>query len=439
MSDLESVLAALYARRPESQIEPRLHATARAVELMGDPQKNYRIVHITGTNGKTSAARIIERILREHGLRTGRLTSPHLVKFNERIALDGEPVDDQRIIDVYEENEAILDLVDSELVANGEAKLTFFEAYNALAFQLFSDAPIDVLVLEVGIGGEWDASNVADGDVSVFTSIGLDHRKVLGDTVEEIAQTKAGIIKPDSIVVSNSQLPTVEKILRDRAQQDIFIAGSEFALIESAPDGFGTRFSVQGSFGSYPQLWMPIIGNHQAENAATAIVTVEQFLGRAIADEVLRSALADTVSPGRLHVVSKEPLVVLDGAHNPPGIASFRNSVDSHFGSPRSIGVVAMLGDKDVFSSALEFAGVFDHLIITSSQSERSMTAGELAAIFEDSGVAVDEVIENFAHAYDAALRLGEANSMPVFVTGSLYLVGAVLGLIQERADIEEE
>ena len=439
MSDLESVLAALYARRPESQIEPRLHATARAVELMGDPQKNYRIVHITGTNGKTSAARIIERILREHGLRTGRLTSPHLVKFNERIALDGEPVDDQRIIDVYEENEAILDLVDSELVANGEAKLTFFEAYNALAFQLFSDAPIDVLVLEVGIGGEWDASNVADGDVSVFTSIGLDHRKVLGDTVEEIAQTKAGIIKPDSIVVSNSQFPTVEKILRDRAQLDVFIAGSEFALIDSAPDGFGTRFSVQGSFGSYPQLWMPIIGNHQAENAATAIVAVEQFLGRAIADEVLRSALADTVSPGRLHVISKEPLVVLDGAHNPPGIESFRNSVESHFGSPKSIGVVAMLGDKDVFSSALEFAGVFDHLIITSSQSERSMTASELAAIFEDSGVVVDEVIENFAHAYDAALRLGEENSMPVFVTGSLYLVGAVLGLIQERADIEEE
>ena len=406
---------------------------------MGDPQRNYRIVHITGTNGKTSAARMIERILREHGLRTGRLTSPHLVRFNERIALDGEPVEDQRIIDVYTENEAILDLVDTELEARGEAKLTFFEAYNALAFQLFSDAPIDVLVLEVGIGGEWDASNVADGDVSVFTAIGLDHRKVLGDTVEEIAQTKAGIIKENSIVVSNAQEPNVERILRDRAQQACFVSGTDFALIEASVDGFGTRFSVQGSFGSYPQLWMPIIGSHQAENAATAIVAVEQFLGRAIADEVLRSALADTVSPGRMHVVSKEPLVVLDGAHNPPGIQSCRRALEEHFGAPKAIGVVGMLADKDVFSSALEFGGVFDHLIIPSSQSERSMSASQLAEVFEDSGVFVSEVIDDVAHAYDAALRLGEETGMPVFVTGSLYLVGAVLGLVQERVEIEEE
>ena len=439
MSELDRVLSALYSRRPESQIEPRLHATRRAVELMGDPQGNYRIVHITGTNGKTSAARMIERILREHGLRTGRLTSPHLVRFNERIALDGEPVEDQRIIDVYNENEAILDLVDFELEARGEAKLTFFEAYNALAFQLFSDAPIDVLVLEVGIGGEWDASNVADGDVSVFTAIGLDHRKVLGDTVEEIAQTKAGIIKENSIVVSNAQEPNVERILRDRAQQACFVSGTDFALIEASVDGFGTRFSVQGSFGSYPQLWMPIIGSYQAENAATAIVAVEQFLGRAIADEVLRSALADTVSPGRMHVISKEPLVVLDGAHNPPGIQSFRRTLEEHFGAPKAIGVVGMLADKDVFSSALEFVGVFDHLIITSSHSERSMGASQLAEVFEDSGVFVTEVIDDFAHAYDAALRLGEETGMPVFVTGSLYLVGAVLGLVQERVEIEEE
>lgn len=439
MGELDRVLSALYARRPESQIEPRLHATRRVVELMGDPQNNYRIVHITGTNGKTSAARMIERILREHGLRTGRLISPHLVRFNERIALDGEPVDDQLIIDAYNENEMILDLVDSELAARGEAKLTFFEAYNALAFHLFSDAPIDVLVLEVGIGGEWDASNVADGDISVFTSIGLDHRKVLGDTVEEIAATKAGIIKRKSIVVSNSQPPSVIKILRDRAEQEFFEAGVDFALIDAEPDGYGTRFSVQGGFGSYPQLWMPITGNHQAENAATAIVAAEQFLGRSIADEVLRAAIADCVSPGRMHVISKEPLVVLDGAHNPLGIASFRNTLEVQFGSPKAIGVVGMLGDKDVFSSALEFVGVFDHLIITSSESERSMGAQELAAAFEDSGVVVDEVIPDFTTAYDQALRLGVETERPVFVTGSLYLVGAVLGLIQERAEIEKE
>lgn len=433
MKTLDQVLDALYARRPESQIEPRLDATRRAVELMGDPQRNYRIVHITGTNGKTSTARIIERILREHGLRTGRLTSPHLIRFNERIALDGEPVEDQRIIDVYNENQLILELVDQELEAAGKPKLTFFEAYTALAFQLFSDAPIDVLVLEVGIGGEWDASNVADGDVCVFTSIGLDHRKILGDTIEEIAATKSGIIKPGSVVVSNSQPPTVEAILRDRANDTCLVAGKEFAVIEAGPDGYGTRFSVQGSFGSYPQLWMPIIGAHQAENAATAIVAVEQFLGRGIADEVLRSALADAVSPGRLHVVSKEPLVVLDGAHNPPGLASLRESIRDHFAAGNAVGVVGMLADKDVFSSAQELVGVFERLIVTSPDSERSMSAKDLASIFEDAGVLVDEVIEDYREAYERASRLGQENLSPVFVTGSLYLVGAVLGYLQER------
>ena len=433
MKTLEQVLEALYARRPESQIEPRLDATRRVVELMGDPQSNYRIIHITGTNGKTSTARIIERILREHGLKTGRLTSPHLIHFNERIALDGEPVEDQRIVDVYNENVLILELVDQELQAAGKPKLTFFEAYTALAFQLFSDAPIDVLVLEVGIGGEWDASNVADGDVSVFSSIGLDHRKILGDTIEEIASTKAGIIKPKSIVVSNSQAPSVEEILRQRATDPIFFAGKDFAVIDAAPDGFGTRFSVQGSFGSYPQVWMPIIGSHQAENAATAIVAVEQFLGRGIADEVLRSALADSVSPGRLHVVSKDPLIVLDGAHNPPGLASLRDSIQGHFGAPNAIGLVGMLGDKDVQSSALELLGVFDTLIVTSPNTERAMTARELAEIFEDAGLAVDEVIEDYQAAFERASRLGEETSTPVFVTGSLYLVGSVLGYLQER------
>lgn len=433
MKNLEQVLRALYARRPESHIEPRLDATRRAVELMGDPQRNYRVIHITGTNGKTSTARIIERILREHGLKTGRLTSPHLVRFNERIALDGEPVDDQRIVDVFNENQMILELVDTELEAKGEAKLTFFEAYTALAFQLFSDAPIDVLVLEVGIGGEWDASNVADGDVSVITSVGLDHRKMLGDTVEEIAATKAGIIKPGSIVVSNSQKPTVERIIRDRAQQPVFVSGKDFALIEVSPDGYGTRFSVQGSFGSYPQVWMPIIGSHQAENAATAIVAVEQFLGRGIADEVLRSALADSVSPGRLHVVSKEPLVVLDGAHNPPGLASLRQSIESHFGSPKTVGLVGMLSDKDVYSSATELVGVFDELVITSVPSERGSSAKELSAIFEDAGVVVSAVQEDYRSAYELASRLASESDAALFVTGSLYLVGAVLGYLQEE------
>jgi len=428
---LDEVLVALYARKPENQIRPRLEPTRRLVEMMGNPQQNYKVIHITGTNGKSSTARMIERLLRQHGIRTGRLTSPHLVSFNERIALDGEPVDDQLIIEAYQENLVLLDLVDQELLEKGEGPLTFFEAFTALAFHVFSDAPIDVLVLEVGIGGEWDATNVADAEVAVFTSIALDHRGTLGDTVEEIAQTKAGIIKPNSIVVSSFQQPSVAAILRSRAIDEIQMAGNEFDYSEISPDGFGTRFSVKGIWAEYPELWMPIIGEHQAENAATAIVATEAFLGRAIADEVLRGALADSLAPGRLQVVSKQPLVVIDGAHNPAGLVSLRNSIQWHFGAPKSIGVVGMLREKDVQSSAQELIGVFDHVIVTSAPGDRGMPASELADAFSDEGLIVDEIIPELSAAYEQAIRLGASTERPVFVTGSLYLVGAVLEKIQ--------
>ncbi|MDE0867774.1 MAG: bifunctional folylpolyglutamate synthase/dihydrofolate synthase [Aquiluna sp.] len=428
---INEVLAALYARKPESQIRPRLEPTRRLVEMMGNPQNNYKIIHITGTNGKSSTARMIERLLREHGLRTGRLTSPHLVSFNERIALDGEPVEDQLIIEAYQENLVLLQLVDQELTDKGEGPLTFFEAFTALAFHVFSDAPIDVLVLEVGIGGEWDATNVADADVAVFTAIDLDHQETLGDTVEEIAQTKAGITKQNSIVVSSFQRPSVASILRARALQEVFMAGEEFGYSEISPDGFGTRFSVRGIWAEYPELWMPIIGQHQAENAATAIVATEAFLGRAIADEVLRSAFADSVSPGRLQVVSKQPLVVIDGAHNPAGLVSLRNSIQWHFGAPRAIGVVGMLREKDIQSSAQELIGVFDHLIVTSAPGERGILASELANSFSDEGLIVDEIVPEFWSAYEQAIRLGVSTDRPVFITGSLYLVGAVLEKLQ--------
>jgi len=365
---IDQVLSALYARQPESKIEARVDPTRRLVDLMGSPQANYKIIHITGTNGKTSIARITERLLREHGLRTGRLTSPHLVKFNERIALDGEPVEDQRIIDAFQENLPLIDLVDQELELAGEAALTFFEVFTALAFHVFSDAPIDVLVLEVGIGGLWDATNVADADVAVFGSIALDHQKTLGETVEEIAETKAGIIKPGSIVVSNSQLASVEAILRRHAENDV----------------------------------------------------------------------ADAITPGRLQVVSKEPLVVLDGAHNPAGLESLREAMNWHFAAPKAIGVVGMVGDKDLLSSAQELAGVFEHLIITSVPGGRGIPASELEAVFTDQGVLVDEIDEDFWSAYSSAVKLGAETNRPVFVSGSLYLVGALLERLQDKDDGEE-
>ncbi len=428
-----AALEELYARKPEHQMRPRLEPTRLACEILGNPQHNYPVIHITGTNGKTSTARIIERILRELGLKTGRLTSPHLVSFNERISLDGNPIDDERFLETYLETKPLLELVDKNLSAMGEPPLTFFEAMTAIAFQIFSDAPVDVLVLEVGIGGEWDSTNVADGDVAVFTAIDLDHTKVLGETVEEIAKTKSGIIKTKSIVVSSPQRPSVVEVLKNKARNEFHLAGSSFALTASAPEGYGTRFSVQGTSGNYPDLWMPIIGLHQAENAATAIAAVEQFLGgRAIADEYLRVALADAVSPGRLQVVSKEPLIVLDGAHNPAGLISLKSAIADHFGDPNRLGLVAMVSDKDIETAAKEFVQMFPSLIVTQVEGPRSLPAEELASKIMSYGGNVIETIPSAGTALRRAMIVAEETEAALFVTGSLYLIGSVLEELQQ-------
>ncbi len=434
---MEQALAELYARQPENQVRPRLEPTRRAVQILGDPQTNYRIIHLTGTNGKTSTARIIERILREHGLRTGRLTSPHLIHFNERIALDGEMIADEVFVDAYLEAKPLLEIVDEQLVAEGEARLTFFEAMTAVAFQIFSDAPIDVLVLEVGMGGEWDSTNVADADVAVFTPIDLDHQKSLGNTIAEIAATKAGIIKPESLIVSSVQHPDAEEVLRERGQ--VLFSGQDFGVTDISPDGFGVRFSVQGIAGEYPHVWMPMLGAHQAQNAATAIAAVELFLGggqRSIADEVLRQALADAVSPGRLHVIEKDPLVILDGAHNPHGIRSLREALGFHFPGRELIGVVATLADKDWTESAREFAQTFNRIIVTQAPGPRALSAEEFATAFEDLDIEILDVVPSALEAVEL-LRGALGDASVGVVTGSLYMVGEVLASVRENSEDE--
>lgn len=435
---MEAVLAELYARQPENQIRPRLAPTARAVEVMGDPQNNYRIIHITGTNGKTSTSRIIERILREHGLRTGRLTSPHLISFNERIAIDGEPISDDLFVETYFQNKPLLELVDGELVAAGENALTFFEAMTALAFQVFSDEAIDVLVLEVGMGGEWDATNVATADVAVFTSIDLDHQKSLGSTIAEIAQTKSGIIKPGSIVVSSPQTPEARAVLAEKAE--VLFSGVDFGFSDVSADGYGVRFSVQGLAGEYPQLWMPLLGAHQAENAATAIAAVEAFLGsgqRSIDDEVLRQAMVDAVSPGRLHIVSKSPTVLLDGAHNPAGVLALAKALNFHFPGREVIGMVAILSDKDVHGTASEFSKCFESVIVTQAPGPRALPAQEFADALEDVGVNVLLVEPTASLAYQELIARVEGAEAVGVVSGSLYLVGEILGMLRED-DVDE-
>jgi len=437
VQDLEK---ALLDRIPEHQLRPRLEPTARAAAMLGDPQKLYRIIHVTGTNGKTSTTRMIERLLREHSLRTGRFTSPHLTKLNERIAIDGESVSDEILVEIWNDIEPILGLVDAELDAEGELPLTYFEALTLLAFAIFADAPVDVLVLEVGMGGEWDSTNVADGDVAVFTPIDLDHADRLGNTIAEIAKTKAGIIKADAVVVSAAQQPSamVELETKTKALADRLVSyGPDFEAFNVVPDGKGQRFSVRSLAGEYTDLFMPLYGEHQAQNAALAIAAVEAFLGngeRRILDDIVRVAFADASSPGRLQVVSREPLTIVDGAHNPHGVRSLVSALENNFGAPNAVGIIGVLADKNAEEMLGSLANSFQHVVVTASRSDRSIEQTELAAIAEKFWPGEVTVSGGVALAMQVAREIAtEREFEAIVITGSLSVVGEALKTIQEE------
>ena len=448
LAKLREVEAALMARIPEHKLRPRLEPTRRAVELLGDPQKSYRVIHITGTNGKTTTARIIERILREHGLRTGRFTSPHLINLNERIALDGEPVDNEIIYEIFKDIEPALDMVDAELLAAGDSRLTFFEALAVLGFAVFADAPIDVLVLEVGMGGEWDSTNVADGDVAVFTPIDIDHVERLGHTIAEIATTKSGIIKPGSIVVSAPQQPDALAVLETKAgaiADELKLAGRDFELISQSESKTGLTFTVRGLTREYDLLFMPLHGKYQAQNAAVAIAAVEAFIGGGqvpIADDILRPALADVTSPGRLQVIAQNPRVILDAAHNPHGARSLGEALNTSFGAPHAVAVLSVLNDKDARELLSALDESIREFVITQSSSVRALPAAELGQLAtEIFGAERVTVAEDFRDALAIAQgKLPAGENTAVVVSGSITLVGDVLAFVQEQeGDLDGE
>lgn len=438
---VKDVEAALLARMPEHELRPRLEPTARAAALLGDPQKSYRVIHVTGTNGKTSTTRMIERLLREHSLRTGRFTSPHLVKINERIAVDGEPVSDEILVEIWNDIEPILKLVDAELDSEGEAPLTYFEALTLLAFSVFADAPVDVLVLEVGMGGQWDSTNIADGDVAVFTPIAIDHADRLGHTISEIAKTKSGIIKSGAIVVTAKQTPEAMMQLQVKTKElaeRLLSYGKDFEAIELVPEVKGQRFGLKTLAGEYHDLFMPLYGEHQVENASLAVAAVEAFLGngeRRILDDIVRVALVDVASPGRLQVVSREPLTIVDGAHNPHGVRSLVKALKSGFSSPKAVGVVGVLTGKNVDEMLESLSNSFEKVIVTASKSDRSIDAEELATVASKYwGSEKVQISSSVAKAIQDARDLAKANSFDaIVITGSLSVVGEALEFVQEE------
>jgi dihydrofolate synthase/folylpolyglutamate synthase len=433
--DADRVYEELLARIGEAAPQPRLEATRRALELLGDPQRSYPIVHVTGTNGKTSTSRITESILRAYGLRTGLMTSPHLVRVNERIVIDGQPISNRALAANWDDIRPFLDLVDSQLATEGDEPLTFFEALTVLAFASFADAPVDVAVIEVGMGGEWDSTNVGDGQVAVFAPIALDHTQRLGSTVAEIARTKAGIIKPAAAVVSAAQSPDALAELERAAElteSTLAVEGSAFALESSTVAVGGQVIAVRGLAGTYEDLFLPLFGDHQGHNAALAIAAVESFLGggtQLLVGDVLAEGLATATSPGRLQIVGTEPTVIVDAAHNPHGAAALAAALTSYFTFDEIAVVIGVLQDKDARGIVEALAPVATAFYVTQSQSERAIPADELVEIVRE----VTEETTDFESFEDAITRArdwaAENERRAVVVTGSITLVGEAIAL----------
>lgn len=437
----DEVYAELLARLGEANIRPRLEPTRRVAELLGDPQRSAPVVHITGTNGKTSTSRMIESLLRASGLRPGLLTSPHLVRVNERILIDGEPISNEALARNWDDIAPYLLIVDTELEAAGEQPLTFFEALTVLAFACFADAPVDVIVLEVGMGGEWDSTNVADGQVAVFTPIALDHMARLGNTVAEIARTKAGIIKPAASVVTAMQSVDAMDELRAAAKQDeapIFIEMVDFAVKNTTVAVGGQVVDLRGRAAEYDGVYLPLYGDHQAQNAAVALAAVESFLGDgqvALADDVVTEGFGSVTSPGRLQLVGIEPTVLVDAAHNPHGAAALRNALIEYFDFDAWTFVIGVLSDKDARGIVAELAPIAERFHVTSSSSDRSLSEDDLAEIvLQESHQDATYQFATLEHALQRAREWAlEEPRRAVVVTGSITLVGDAIQIAERE------
>jgi dihydrofolate synthase/folylpolyglutamate synthase len=435
---VDAIEQALLARWPETRIAPTTERIAALVDLLGSPQLTYPTIHIGGTNGKTTTSRMIDSLLFAHGLRTGRFTSPHLETYRERIAINGEPIDPKELIFSYNDIAAYLDLMDTKF----EHPISFFEAITALAFAAFAEHPVDVGVIEVGMGGQWDATNVVEADVSVLMPIGFDHMEYLGNTLHEIAATKAGIIKEGGFVVLAQQEPEAAKELIRKAAEvgaDVVREGVEYSVASRAVAVGGQLLTIQGIHDTYDEIFLPLHGRHQAANAASALVAVEAFFGDQPLDiDAVRAGFAAVTSPGRCEVVHREPTVILDAAHNPHGAKALADTLLNEFNFDEIIAVVGVFGDKDATGIFQELEQIVDHVIVTQSSSSRAMPSGELEKIaskifgadrvFEvsDLGAALDRAVG------DAVRPLSE-DTIGIIVTGSVVTVGEARTYLRKK------
>ena len=435
---VDAIEQALLARWPETRIAPTTERIAALVDILGSPQLTYPTIHVGGTNGKTTTSRMIDSLLFAHGLRTGRFTSPHLETYRERIAINGEPIDPKDLIFAYNDIAAYLDLIDTKF----SDPISFFEAVTALGFVAFAEHPVDVAVIEVGMGGEWDATNVVDADVSVLMPIGFDHMEYLGHTLHEIAATKAGIIKEGGfIVLAQQESEAAKELIRKAAEvgADVVREGIEYSVASRAVAVGGQLITITGLHDTYDDIFLPLHGKHQAANAASALVAVEAFFGDQPLDiEAVRAGFAAVTSPGRCEVVHRDPTIILDAAHNPHGAKALAETLSNEFNFDEIIAVVGVFGDKDATGILQELEQIVDHVIVTQSSSTRAMSSGELEKIastvfghdrvFEVSNLeaAIDRAVT------DATRPLSE-DTIGIIVTGSVVTVGEARSYLRKK------
>ena len=436
------VEAALLARWPESRLEPSLDRIRALTELLGDPQTAYPVVHLTGTNGKTSTSRMIDTLIAARGLRTGRFTSPHVESMTERISVDGEPLSEEAFAQAYVDVAPFAEIVD----ASSEHPLSFFEMVVGMAYAAFADAPVDAAVVEVGMGGSWDATNVVDASVAVITPIAVDHARYLGDRPEDIATEKSGIVKPGATVVVAEQTDEVMAVIAARAQEvgaTVLREGIDFGVVSRLPAVGGQVVTLRGLRGEYDEVFLPLYGAHQAQNAVLALAAVEAFAGdEPLDEELVRAAFAEVTSPGRLEVIRRGPTILLDAAHNPHGAAAMVEAIRDSFTFDPLVGVVGVMADKDVEGLLAELEPVLSEIVCTRNSTDRSMKAAELgevaADIFGEHRVRVvdrlDDAIELAVTLAETGGVLGESiGSGGVLVTGSVVTVGEARLLLKRK------
>ena len=394
-------------RWPETKLEPSTTRITALLELLGSPQRAYPSIHVAGTNGKTSVVRLIDSLLTALHRRTGRTTSPHLQSAVERISIDGKPITPAQYVETYREIEPFVEIVDAQSQA-GELgpvgpRMSKFEVLTAMAFAAFADAPVDVAVVETGLGGRWDATNVIDAPVAVITPIGIDHVDYLGDTIAKIAAEKAGIITKqtvdvvpegmdlDTVAVIGQQTPEAMEVLMAQAVRvDAAVAreDSEFAVRRREVAVGGQLLELQGLGGIYTDIFLPLHGEHQAHNAVLALAAVEAFFGAGAQSQLdvdaVRAGFAAVANPGRLERMRSAPTVFIDAAHNPAGAAALASALDSEFDFRFLLGVVSVMADKDVDGILAALEPAFDQIVVTNNGSPRAMDVEELALRAEE-------------------------------------------------------